>query len=129
LDTIAILDDDADLRSALAEMYESLSGVRCVTASNVSELILQAPAVLATKVALLDINLGGGQSTGFDAYEWLRANGYQGRIAFLTGHAHDDPLMTRALELGSVVVLEKPVPVECLLGLVPPGAGGEQPHP
>jgi FixJ family two-component response regulator len=129
VETIAILDDDEDLRCALAEMYESLSGVRCVTAATVAELIAQGPAVLQTRVALLDINLGAELPTGFDAYEWLRTNGYAGRVAFLTGHAHDDPLMKRAQAFGNVAVLEKPVPVDCLLGLVPPGVGDEHPNP
>lgn len=115
--SIAILDDDADLRSALTEMYESLLEVRCVTAATVAELIEHGGEVLQTQLALIDINLGDG-AIGFEAYEWLRANAYAGKVAFLSGHAHDDPLVKQALAYGNVVVLEKPVPVDRLLALV-----------
>jgi FixJ family two-component response regulator len=117
VETIAILDDDADLRSLLAELFESALGLHSVTLQSVAELIERAPTVLGTRLAILDINLGPGVPTGFDAYDWLLAHAYAGRIVFLTGHAKDDPMLERARALGKVSVLLKPVPTEKLLAL------------
>jgi FixJ family two-component response regulator len=117
VETIAILDDDADLRSLMAELFETVAGVHSITLGSVAELVERAPAVLATRLAILDINLGPELPSGFDAYEWLRAHGYAGRVVFLTGHAQGDPLLERARAIGKAGVLHKPVPTEKLIAL------------
>jgi FixJ family two-component response regulator len=119
--TIAILEDDADLRGMLAELYESVPGQHCVTAGSVDELVRRGAEVLQSELSILDINLGPNSPTGFDAYLWLRAHAYAGRVAFLTGHALDDPLMSQARVTGEIEVLQKPVTVDQLLALVESG--------
>jgi DNA-binding NtrC family response regulator len=120
VETIALLDDDDDLRSLLTQLFELELGCQCVDASSVAKFKEQAPQVLRTELAILDINLGNGLPSGFDAYEWLRENGYSGRVVFLTGHARNHPLLRKAAEFPNVEVLEKPVTVERLLQLLPP---------
>jgi FixJ family two-component response regulator len=106
--TAALLDDDADLLEALADLLQTRN-CRCILARSVDELKALAPEVLLAEVAVLDINLGPGKPTGLDAYDWLVSQGYPGRLLFLTGHAHAHPLVARAEKLRRAAVLDKPM--------------------
>ena len=53
-----------------------------------------------------------------DAYRWLRACGFAGRIAFLTGHARSHPLVEQAHRLGDALVHEKPISAETLRSML-----------
>jgi DNA-binding NtrC family response regulator len=113
--TAALLDDDTDLLEILAELLQERD-CRCLVARSLAELKAQAPAVLAADVVVLDINLGAGQPTGIDAYDWLLSAGFAGRLLFLTGHAHAHPLVARAERLNRAKVLDKPLEGDVLLG-------------
>lgn len=104
---IFLVDDDADLRDALCDIF-TLCGAQCVALPSVAAMVEAADAVLGGDVAILDLNLGEGQPDGVDAYEWLRQQGFAGRIAFLTGHGRSHPAVARAAALGARV-LGKPV--------------------
>jgi FixJ family two-component response regulator len=104
---IFLVDDDADLRDALCDIF-ALFGARCVALPSVAAMVEAGDAVLQGDVAILDVNLGEGQPSGVDAYEWLRQRGFGGRIVFLTGHGRSHPAVARAATLG-VRVLAKPV--------------------
>jgi FixJ family two-component response regulator len=104
----ALLDDDADLLEALADLLQTRN-CRSIIARSVDELQAHAREVLEADVAVLDINLGPGLPTGLDAYDWLLAQGFRGRILFLTGHAHAHPLVARAEKLRRAEVLDKPM--------------------
>jgi CheY-like chemotaxis protein len=121
VETIAILEDDDDLRALIAELFQVMLGQQCVTAGSVAQLIENGTAVLGTQLAFVDVNLGPELPTGVDAYDWLRANHYAGRIVFLTGHAHDDPLIRRARACEGVEVMQKPIAPERLLALAQKG--------
>lgn len=112
--TAALLDDDADLLEALADLLRTRD-CRCLTARSVSELQALGREVLDADVAVLDINLGPGQPTGIDAYEWLMHEHFAGRLLFLTGHAHAHPLVARAERLQRAAVLDKPMDGQTLL--------------
>lgn len=129
METIAILEDDADLRALIAELFELALGVHAVTAGSVAQLIDKAPEVLHSQLAILDVNLGQELPTGFDAYDWLRENHYSGRVVFLTGHAHSDTLMQRARAVPGVRVLQKPVSADQLLDLARLGGADEHAIP
>lgn len=121
--TAALLDDDADLLEILAELLRERN-CRCLLARSLQELKALGPAVLAADVAVLDINLGAGQPSGIDAYDWLVSQSFAGRLLFLTGHAHAHPLVARAERLNRATVLDKPldgdVLLDCITGV---GAG------
>jgi CheY-like chemotaxis protein len=117
VETITILDDDPDLRSLLAELFETVLGLESVKVRSVAQLIERGPEVLGTKLAILDLNLGPEVPDGFDAYDWLRGHHYAGHVVFLTGHAQSDALLQRARSLDHVEVLQKPVPTDRLLAL------------
>jgi ActR/RegA family two-component response regulator len=106
--TAALLDDDADLLEALADLLQTRN-CRSVLARSVDELKAKAREVLEADVAVLDINLGPGLPTGLDAYDWLLSQNFKGRMLFLTGHAHAHPLVARAEKLRRAEVLDKPM--------------------
>ncbi|HLK90844.1 MAG TPA: response regulator [Polyangia bacterium] len=118
----ALLDDDADLLDILAELLQE-HGCRCVSARSLADLKALASEVLTADVAVLDINLGSGEPSGIDAYEWLTSQGFAGRILFLTGHAHAHPLVARAEQLRHAAVLDKPLDGRVLIERILGGAG------
>jgi FixJ family two-component response regulator len=119
---VLILDDDDDVRSAIAEVLQLLLGKAAVTFRSVEELKANAGAALGCQAALLDINLGPGAPSGVDAYRWLRDHGFAGPVFFLTGHAATHPEVARAHALGDARVVAKPVGIEELSQLLGGGA-------
>lgn len=113
---IVLLDDDADLRESLSELFELLHAP-CLALASLPAMLAAEPEVLACQLAVLDVNLGDGQPSGVDAYQWLRARGFCGRVVFLTGHARSHPAVARAAALGAEV-LAKPVDTATLRTLV-----------
>jgi DNA-binding response OmpR family regulator len=120
--TAALLDDDADLLEILAELLQE-RGCRCLLARSLDDLKAFGPEVLAADVAVLDINLGSGQPSGIDAYDWLVSENFRGRLLFLTGHAHAHPLVARAERLNRATVLDKPLDGGVLLSRILGDAG------
>jgi DNA-binding response OmpR family regulator len=123
--TAALLDDDIDLLEILAELLQE-HGCRCLLARSLVELKALAPQVLDVDVAVLDINLGSGEPTGIDAYDWLVSQNFAGRLLFLTGHAHAHPLVARAERLRRAAVLDKPLDGRVLIDrIIGAGRGPE----
>jgi DNA-binding NtrC family response regulator len=121
----ALLDDDADLLEILAELLEERQ-CHCLRAQSLAELQALGPEVLAADVAVLDINLGSGQPSGIDAYDWLMSENFAGRLLFLTGHAHAHPLVARAERLRRATVLDKPLDGQVLLDKIIGSSGGAE---
>ena len=121
--TAALLDDDTDLLDILAELLQERD-CHCLLAHSLAELKALGPALLAADVAVLDINLGSGQPSGIDAYDWLLSQSFAGRLLFLTGHAHSHPLVARAERLNRASVLAKPLDGDVLLDRIMGVAAG-----
>jgi len=114
---VTIVDDNSELRELLEILLKSEMGVPCLGLASLSEVQAQAPEVLRTQIALLDINLGPFDPDGISVCEWLRENDYRGQIFFLTGHAADSPRLQRAIATG-VRVLEKPLTADEFLSVL-----------
>jgi DNA-binding NtrC family response regulator len=112
-----VLDDDEDLCFLLCEVV-SLSGGECLPVQSLDDLVARESEALSCDLALLDVNLGADLPSGLDAFEWLRAHDFQGRIVFLTGHARTHPLVVCAQEKDGVPVFEKPVSFDTLMSLL-----------
>ena len=105
---VLVLEDDADLRELLGELFVDAGAASCVLASSLEELERKAPEALGCDVAVLDVNLGASQPSGVDAYGWLRGHGFSGEVVFLTGHARSHPLVADAGERHTRI-LQKPL--------------------
>jgi DNA-binding response OmpR family regulator len=115
---IFVVEDDDDLRNVLVDLIRRGTGREVLGLSTLAQLREQRDAVLACKLGILDINLGSDEPSGLDAFAWLRAEKFAGRIVFLTGHAESNPLVRRAGEMGGATVLSKPLQIDKLLGLL-----------
>jgi DNA-binding NtrC family response regulator len=115
---IFLVEDDDDLRDVLVDLIKRGTGRECLGLRTLAELRQQREAVLGCSVGILDINLGADEPSGLDAFAWLRAERFAGRIVFLTGHAATNPLVRRAAEMGNATVLVKPLQLPQLLELL-----------
>src|SRR5262245_52889831 len=114
---IVFLDDSEELRELMPILRGTSCGEPCRWFGRVVELKQRREEVLGAKVAILDINLGPHVPDGIDAFNWLRAHGFKGKVLFFTGHARDG--LQRALtERNGVEILEKPLHPEKLLSVV-----------
>jgi FixJ family two-component response regulator len=120
--SVLLLDDDADIRDSFSELVPFACGRDCLAFGSYAELTKARESALACEVAILDINLGAGQPSGIDAYDWLRAKRFAGRIVFLTGHAATHPLVRRAAAIKGVRILAKPISVKQLRDTLTEGA-------
>lgn len=115
---VLIVDDDDDLRDTLGETLAAALGRAWVGAAGFDGVTAIRERALACSVAILDVNLGSGQPSGLDVYEWLQREGYRGRIVFLTGHARSHPLVDRAARVDGATVQAKPVSLATLCSIV-----------
>ena len=106
---VLYVEDNDDLRELVTELVTVVFKRRCVAVGSYEELVVLGQHVLGCSVAILDINLGSNRRSGLDAYAWLRANGYTGRIVFLTGHARTHPLVVEAQRIGDAQIFSKPI--------------------
>ena len=115
---VLFVEDDDDLRDLFVRLVEMFLERRCVGVGSYEELVALGEEALGCGAAILDINLGPNRRSGIDAYAWLRRQGYTGRIAFLTGHANNHPLVVEANRLGDAAVFTKPIDSDGLRSLV-----------
>ena len=109
LETVLLVDDDEDLRAAMDEVLHRLGVRRLVEAGSLRDVEDQREEALACQLALVDINLGYGEPTGINVFEWLEREGFSGRVVFLTGHGSLDPRVQRAASLAGSQVASKPL--------------------
>jgi DNA-binding NtrC family response regulator len=113
---VLVVDDDHDLRDVLGAIVTELCDRACLSAASFADLVALGDRALSCDVAILDVNLGPDQPSGIDVYEWLQGHGFQGRIAFLTGHARTHPAVARAHDVAHVY--QKPVTLETVRSIV-----------
>ena len=111
MEAVLFVDDDEDLREVMSDILHTFSVRRVVTAGSLQEVIAQRDASLACDLAILDINLGVGQPTGVNVYEWLQGEGFAGGVIFLTGHAAADPRVQQAASVTGSVIASKPISI------------------
>lgn len=109
LETVLLVDDDEDLRAAMEEVLHRLGVRRLIEAGSLRDVEDQREAALSCQLALVDINLGYGEPTGINVYEWLEREGFAGRVVFLTGHGSQDPRVRRAATLAGSQIASKPL--------------------
>jgi two-component system response regulator FixJ len=108
--TVFVVDDDAAMRDALAELLKT-AGMRVESHADGPAFLLayeeDRPGCL-----LIDMAMPG--MTGLEVQAALNARGLPIPIVFLTGHG-DIPMAVRAVQAGAVDFLEKPIQGAVLL--------------
>ena len=111
--TVFVVDDDVNVRGALARLIRSL-GMRVETFASAREFrACQCPDGPACLV--LDMRLA--EENGLMVQEALRTAAWRPPIIFLTGHG-TVPICVRAMKAGAVDFLQKPVEEETLLAAI-----------
>ena len=110
---IAIVDDDASFREALADMI-GLYGFR-VEAFESGDAVLGSARLQAFDAFLLDVQMPG--RSGLEVLVALRARGVEAPVVFVTSR-DDDRTRDRAIADGALAVFGKPVDADALLGLL-----------
>jgi len=113
---VVIVDDDQDVRMALAELLESVS-IDATTFASTRDW-LESDVVDRPGCLVLDVRMPG--SSGLDLQHHLARNGDPKPIIFLTGHG-DIPMTVQAMKAGAVDFLTKPVRDQTLLDAVATG--------
>jgi DNA-binding NtrC family response regulator len=117
-ETVLLVDDDDDLRAAMQEALHRIGVRRLIEAASLRDVEDQREEVLACELAIIDINLGYGEPTGIDVFEWLERAGFSGHVVFLTGHGSQDPQVKRAARLAHSQVASKPLGTAKLRDLI-----------
>ena len=102
-DTVLVVDDDASVRQALADLLESV-GLRVQPFASAGEF-LRTPRPETPCCLVLDVRLPG--KSGLDFQRELNDASIQLPIIFLTGYG-DIPMSVRAMKAGAVEFLTKP---------------------
>ena len=110
---VLVIDDDASVRGALRDLFESV-GLRVIVFESTQEFLLterpDAPSCL-----VLDVRLPG--QGGLDFQRALNERNLALPIVFLTGHG-DIPMAVRAMKAGAIEFLTKPFREQDLLDAV-----------
>jgi DNA-binding response OmpR family regulator len=117
VDSVLVVDDDEDLRETVSDVFRYAGIERRVLAASLADVERQADAALATRLAIVDVNLGEGKPTGVDVSRWLREHGFTGVIIFLTGHASSDARVVAAAGVPNTRIVAKPLSLNGLLAL------------
>jgi DNA-binding response OmpR family regulator len=108
--TVAVIDDDAELRESLRELLRSVD-LHAQVFSSTREF-LQSSAATGCRCLILDVKLPG--RSGLDFYDDLISAHVRLPVIFISGYA-DAAVSTRAMNLGAVEYLIKPLRREDLL--------------
>jgi CheY-like chemotaxis protein len=115
--SVLILDDDRDTLEVLSDVIRLL-GATPHALGSFDEMVSRRQEALSCQLAILDVNLGPNVPSGVDACRWLRDQGFNREIVFLTGHATDHPLVQLAHKTPGTNVLRKPIDLKGLSDLL-----------
>jgi FixJ family two-component response regulator len=108
--TVFVIDDDPDVRDALARLLRAIGwGVRVYPAAN--DFLAELPENIDGCI-LLDVNMPG--MTGPELHDRMRATGITLPVIYLTGQSSLS-IGVRAMKNGALDFLEKPVDQDVLL--------------
>ena len=111
--TVFVIDDDADMRAAVAGLLKSV-GLRCETFDSAQEFLRRqlpdGPSCL-----VLDVRLPG--TNGLDVQRELLAAGVSTPVIFITAYG-DIPMSVKAMKSGAVEFLTKPFNDQDLLDAI-----------
>jgi FixJ family two-component response regulator len=119
---VSIIDDDKDVRMALAALLASMGyGVECFDSA---EAFLQDDKALASGCIVSDIQMAG--ISGVELARRLRTQGFDAPIILISAFA-TDAVRTQAARSGVHCLLEKPFNPETLLEEIQSATGARAP--
>jgi len=107
---VAIIDDDAGMRKAIARLLRAFGYLPEIFASGDEFL----GAAQTSKALCLIVDLHLGHSTGLDLVRQLSTQGLRFPVIFITGW-DDDATRQQAADLGCLTYLRKPFPSASLI--------------
>jgi len=119
---IVVIDDDRDIREALADVLQSV-GLRVEAFDSVRQF-LDSGRPERAGCLVLDVRLPG--QSGLDFYDDLIRTDLHLPVVFISGHA-DVPMSVRAMKAGAVEFLTKPVRHQDLLDAIQLAMGSATP--
>ena len=120
--SVAIVDDEKELRESIATFINGSPGFRCVSAYSNARAALQGLPTDRPDVVLMDINMAG--MTGIECVEKLKAMTPEVQIVMLTVYEDTDQIF-RALAAGaSGYLLKRLTPTKLLQAIREVHAGG-----
>jgi len=114
LPLISVVDDDVSVRESLHGLFRSLGFSVKVFAS--AEEFLNSDHLHNTDCLILDVCMPG--MNGPELHRQLVASHYEMPVIFITAHAVDEAMRSRAFGVGAVDYLLKPFSEEALLSAV-----------
>jgi len=118
--TIAVVDDDQNLREALARLLSGF-GYRVVLFASAADFI---GAAATSEVTCLIVDIYLGDTSGLDLARQLPAAGFKFPVIFMTGST-DDTIRRQCMDLGCVAYLRKPFPEGRLIDAIRKAIGSE----
>jgi len=116
--TIAVIDDDPGVRSALARLLSAI-GYPTETFGSAGEFLRAAPI---SDVACIVVDVGLGNTSGLELVRELSVSGLGFPVIFITS-AEDEAIQRQAAELGCIAFLLKPFPADRLVEAVKKATG------
>jgi FixJ family two-component response regulator len=113
---VFVIDDDASVRDAIADLLRSV-GLRVESFASTQEF-LQSKRPDAPGCIVLDVRLPG--PSGLEFQRTLSKSNIHLPIIFISGHA-DVPMSVRAMKSGAIEFLTKPLPEQELLDAIQTG--------
>jgi len=111
--TVLVIDDDASVRGALRDLFESV-GLRVIVFESARKFLLAGRPNIPSCL-VLDVRLPG--QSGLDFQRELNERNIAIPVVFLTGHG-DIPMSVRAMKAGAIEFLTKPFREQDLLDAV-----------
>jgi FixJ family two-component response regulator len=111
--TVAVVDDDPEMRASLATLLDAL-GYRAETYDS-AETFLTCASTCRASCLVIDINLG--DITGVELVHQLLADGLKWPIIFMTGQ-DDAAIKNQALALNPIAFLLKPFRAKDLIDAI-----------
>ena len=122
--TVAVVEDDADLRTTLRTFLERGPGTRCVEVCASAEEALACLPAIGPQVVLMDINLP--QTSGIDCVRQLAPQ--MPRTLFIMLTVFDaTEVVVEALQAGAIGYLRKPTDAEHLWSAIEDALAGGAP--
>ena len=111
---ISVVDDDHSVRDSLSSLIRSVG--LSVEVFGSAEAFVTSEALGRTDCLILDVRMPG--MSGLELQRLLALSHPQVPVVFITAHASDDDIRSRALKDGAVAYLSKPLSEETVLNAV-----------